>query len=58
MVLKFQALLTEANVQPEFVTHVGDNIHADVAGATNTGMRALHLKPGMILSDIYGELVT
>lgn len=38
----FQALLDAAGVEAVFVTHIGDNLRADVLGAEQIGMQAIH----------------
>lgn len=48
----FGALLDKADVPAERVTHIGDNLHADIEGARQLGMGALHLAAGMTIGDI------
>ncbi len=48
----FGALLDAAGVSAEHVTHIGDNQRADVEGARQLGMGAIHLTAGMTIGDI------
>ena len=52
----FRALLDEVGVEPQSVTHVGDNPVADIAGAGAIGMRTVHMAPGATLSEIIEEI--
>ncbi len=48
----FDVLLQLAQVPAGAVTHIGDNMIADIHGARSAGMRAIHLKSGMTIENI------